>query len=112
MLSGAEDTMFWVLRGMPIPQRWTWASHINVFFGHAVTRNTAFGFMAVHLALAALILLLPDRLWTALRPARRAAGPVPAVTAASEAQDDNSGRPAPDATPRARETAGRRLDVP
>src|SRR5262245_31554248 len=113
MLSGAEDTMFWVLRGKPIPERWTWASHINVFFGHVVTRNTAFGFMGVHLVLAALILLLPDRSWAALRPARRTAVQPPATAMApSEAPESDPARPAPGATSRAWGTAGQKLDVP
>jgi hypothetical protein len=66
MLSGAEDVMFWVLRGKPIPYRWDWASHINVFFGHVVTKPTAFAFLGVHLVLAALVLFLPDRFWRSL----------------------------------------------
>jgi len=77
MLSGAEDVMFWILRGRPIPERWTWASHINVFFGHVVSRDTAFIFIGIHLLLAALIVVLPDRFWGALRPRRRPA-PAPA----------------------------------
>ena len=66
MLSGLEDTLFWVWRGDAVPERWTWASHINVFFGHVVTRGTAYTFMAVHLVLAALILFLPDQFWSRL----------------------------------------------
>jgi hypothetical protein len=85
MLSGAEDVMFWVLRGRAIPGQWTWASHINVFFGHVVSRNTAFAFIGVHLSLAALILFLPDRFWASLlwwrRSTHAAASSTPALGA-------------------------------
>ncbi len=100
MLSGAEDTMFWILRGRPIPQQWTWASHINVFFGHVVTRNTAFAFIGAHLVLAALVLFLPDRFWTALRSRLRPASPGGAIpldvtTATTPELADRTGEMAP-----------------
>jgi hypothetical protein len=63
MLSGAEDAMFWVLRHKPIPQHWTWASHINVVIGRVATRTEAFAFIAVHQILAGLVIFLPDRVW-------------------------------------------------
>lgn len=66
MLSGSEDAMFWILRHKPIPQHWTWASHINVVIGRVATRNEAFAFIAVHLVLAGLVVFLPDRFWTGL----------------------------------------------
>jgi hypothetical protein len=66
MLSGSEDAMFWILRHKPIPQHWTWASHINVVIGRVATRNEAFAFIAVHLMLAGLVIFLPDRFWSGL----------------------------------------------
>jgi hypothetical protein len=101
MLSGAEDAMFWILRGRPIPDQWFWASHINVFFGHVVSKGTAFAFMGVHLVLAALVLFLPDRFWTALRPRRRTPrGNAPTSPATVTEPND-----------RTRTTAGRSLDA-
>src|SRR4029450_3107981 len=67
MLSGVEDLAFLVLsphtdpRFWPIPEVWSWASHMTVFLGHPPTRAEAFAFIAVHLALAGLVLFLPGR---------------------------------------------------
>ena len=50
------DPRFW-----PIPEVWTWASHMTVFLGHPPTKAEAFGFIGVHLVLAGLVLFLPGR---------------------------------------------------
>ncbi len=68
-LSGIEDLAFLTINPhtdpawTPIPQVWTWADHMTVFFGRPATKNEAFVFIAVHLVLAVLILTLPDRIW-------------------------------------------------
>jgi hypothetical protein len=67
MLSGLEDLAFLTINPhtdphfMSIPDQWTWASHINVFFGRPVTQYEAYGFIAVHVVLALVVLLLPAR---------------------------------------------------
>jgi hypothetical protein len=68
MLSGIEDLAFLTLnphtdpRWTPIPDRWTWASHITVVLGgHVATRLQAYAFIAVHVVLAGLVLFLPGR---------------------------------------------------
>ncbi|HEY2958682.1 MAG TPA: hypothetical protein VGM21_10825 [Actinomycetota bacterium] len=67
MLSGLEDLAFLVLtphtdpRFWPIPEVWSWASHMTVFLGHPPSRAEAFAFIAVHLVLAGLVLFLPGR---------------------------------------------------
>ena len=67
MLSGVEDLAFLVLsphtdpRFWPIPEVWSWASHMTVFLGHPPTKAEAFAFIAVHLVLAGLVLFLPGR---------------------------------------------------
>lgn len=66
MLSGIEDVMFWVWQHKPVPEHFTWASHINVFLGHVATRADAYVFIAIHVVLAALIVFLPDRFWRRL----------------------------------------------
>jgi hypothetical protein len=73
MLSGIEDLAFLVLsphtdpRFWPIPEVWSWASHMTVFFGHPPTKAEAFAFIAVHLVLAGLVLFLPGRAVAGLR---------------------------------------------
>lgn len=69
MLSGIEDLAFLTLnphtdpRWTPIPDRWTWASHMTVVLGgHVPTKYQAYAFIAVHLLLAGLVLLLPGRI--------------------------------------------------
>ena len=80
MLSGLEDLAFLTVnnhtdpRFTTIPDHWTWASHINVFFGGPVTEHQAYLFISVHVALAMAVLFLPGRV---LR-ARRRPEPVPA----------------------------------
>jgi hypothetical protein len=69
MLSGIEDLAFLTInhqtdpRWTPIPERWTWASHMIVFLGgHVPTQHQAYAFIAVHVLLAGLVLFLPARL--------------------------------------------------
>ncbi len=67
MLSGLEDLAFLLVnphtdpRWTPIPEVWTWASHIEVFLGHPPTKYEAYAFIAVHVALAAAVLFVPGR---------------------------------------------------
>jgi hypothetical protein len=67
MLSGLEDLAFLVVnphtdpRWTPIPEVWTWASHMEVFLGHPPTNEEAYAFIAVHVVLALLVLFLPGR---------------------------------------------------
>lgn len=76
MISGAEDLAFLTvndLRGTdfhPIPEVWTWASHMKVRLGHYPSKYEAFGFIAVHLALAAFVLIAPTRWFEKLNPWR------------------------------------------
>ncbi|MFI6214934.1 hypothetical protein ACIBCD_23340 [Nocardia brasiliensis] len=63
MLSGIEDLAFQLLRGKPLAAQWDWADHMTVRLGHVASRNEALTFIVVHLVLAAVVLLLPDRYW-------------------------------------------------
>jgi hypothetical protein len=73
MLSGVEDLAFLTVnphtdpKWTPIPEVWSWASHMTVFLGHPPTKYEAYGFIAVHVALAALVLFLPGRVLRAVR---------------------------------------------
>lgn len=64
-LSGIEDLAFLLVndhtdpKWTPIPDVWTWASHMTVFFGQPLTQYQAYGFIGVHLVLALLVLFLP-----------------------------------------------------
>jgi len=66
MLSGLEDLAFLLVNGRPIPDVWTWASHMTVFFGHPPSRYEAYAFIAVHVLLAGAVLVLPGRVLTAV----------------------------------------------
>jgi hypothetical protein len=78
MLSGAEDLAFLTVnphtdpRFTPIPEVWTWASHITIFLGHPPHKTEAYVFIAVHLVLAALVLTVPWR-WLGRGESARAA---------------------------------------
>lgn len=67
MLSGLEDLAFLTVnhhtdpRFTSIPDHWTWASHINVFFGGPVSKHQAYAFIAMHVGLALTVLFLPAR---------------------------------------------------
>ena len=73
MLSGLEDLAFLTInnqtdpRFKSIPEHWTWASHINVFFGGPVTKYEAYGFITVHVLAALLVLFVPARWLCSLR---------------------------------------------
>ena len=81
MLSGLEDLAFLTInphtdpRWTPIPEVWSWATHMTVVLGHPATKYEAYVFIAVHVVLAVLVLFLPLRgLRSRLRlpaPARR-----------------------------------------
>jgi hypothetical protein len=74
MLSGLEDLAFLKVnhhsdpRFTSIPEHWTWASHINVFFGGPVSKHQAYVFIAIHITLALTVLFLPARAFRRLRP--------------------------------------------
>jgi hypothetical protein len=79
-LSGLEDLAFFVTNPHPggwasIPQVWDWANHIRVRLGHYPTRNEAFAFIGVHVALALITLTLPGSVVGRIlnRPRRRRA---------------------------------------
>jgi hypothetical protein len=87
-LSGVEDLSFLVwgdyrdqstVHG--IPEVWDWADHIAVRIGDHPTAHQAYVFIAVHLALAALVLLLPDRMFRAIRDRVRPPRPATSVDA-------------------------------
>lgn len=97
MVSGAEDLAFLTvndLRGTdfhPIPEVWSWASHMEVRLGHPPTKNEAFIFIAVHLLIAAFVLFAPTRWFEKLNPWRKKAAATsapnpPVETAANEAE--------------------------
>jgi hypothetical protein len=73
MLSGLEDLAFLTVnpqtdpRWTPIPEVWSWASHMTVFLGHPPTKYEAYAFIAVHVLLAALVLFLPASVIRAVR---------------------------------------------
>lgn len=73
MLSGLEDLAFLTVnphtdpRFTSIPDHWTWASHINVFFGRPVSKHEAFAFIALHVVAALLVLFVPARRLRAIR---------------------------------------------
>jgi hypothetical protein len=77
-LSGIEDLAFLTVnhhtdpQWTPMPQVWSWADHMSVFFGRPLSKYEAFGFIAVHVVLAVAVLTLPDRLWQRLVPRRAA----------------------------------------
>lgn len=71
-LSGLEDLAYITLNPQTdpeftsIPAVWTWADHMTVFLGRPLTKNEAFVFIAIHVVLAILVLVLPDRFWRRL----------------------------------------------
>ncbi|MFD2205736.1 hypothetical protein [Kiloniella antarctica] len=58
MLSGIEDLAFLTInphevgKYNPIPEVWSWASHMKVRIGHYPTKYEAFAFIGVHVVLA------------------------------------------------------------
>lgn len=80
MLSGLEDLSFLTTtpgQG-PIPQVWTWASHMTVFVGRPLHKAEAFVFIAIHVVLAVAVLTVPTR-WL-----RRSRTPTPADPAPAD----------------------------
>jgi hypothetical protein len=77
-LSGLEDLAYLTInhqtdpKWTPIPQVWSWADHMSVFLGHPLTKNQAFTFIAIHVVLAILTLVLPTRFF--LRPSGKGTG--------------------------------------
>jgi len=65
VISGLNDLTYWLLADWPggRPARLEWASHIEVFVGHPPSVIEAAVFLAVHLLLAAGVLLLPLARW-------------------------------------------------
>jgi hypothetical protein len=65
MISGIEDLAFLVInrhtdpRFTPIPEIWTWASHMKVRLGHFPTRYEAYAFIAFHILLGIFIGVYP-----------------------------------------------------
>jgi hypothetical protein len=101
MLSGLEDLAFLLVnphtdpRWTPIPEVWTWASHIEVFIGHPPTKYEAYAFITVHVLLAVAVLFLPGRVVSApWRRLRRGPGPVAANHPADTSADTSADAPA------------------
>ncbi|MGY0236299.1 hypothetical protein [Longispora urticae] len=69
MISGLNDLTFWATYHWPDgrPTHLKWASHITVFYGHQPSVVEAAVFLAVHLALAAAVLTVPLRRFSAPR---------------------------------------------
>jgi len=61
VVSGLNDVTFWLTYDWPDgrPSHLRWASHIAVFVGGPPSAATAIAFLLVHLALAAVVVLLP-----------------------------------------------------
>lgn len=59
MLSGIEDLAFFVVNGLPIPDEWTWVTHMQVRIGRFPTKYEAYVFITAHLILAAAIIFAP-----------------------------------------------------
>lgn len=65
VVSGLNDLTMWLVNDWDggRPDRLDWASHISVFVGGPPTPTTAFVFMAVHLAVAGLVLTPTAARW-------------------------------------------------
>jgi len=66
MLSGLNDLTMWLMYPWPQGQRpfvFDWASHVAVFIGQTPNLYHMIAFLAIHLALAGLIMLLPLQTW-------------------------------------------------
>jgi hypothetical protein len=101
-LSGLEDLAFLTVnhqtdpKWTPIPEVWTWASHMTVFIGHPPTKYQAFAFIGTHVVLALLVLFLPARAATALarRIGRRPAAGGTVAAAGTVADEPAPAEPA------------------
>jgi hypothetical protein len=86
MLSGLEDLAFLTInhhtdpRFTSIPEHWTWASHINVFFGRPVSKHEAYAFIALHVVAAIVVLFVPARWLRAMVPRARLRRSAPVVS--------------------------------
>lgn len=71
VISGVNDLTFWALNDVwsagTKPAELKWASHMIVFLGGPPSVPAAVAFMAVHLALAAIVVALPVGRWVSLR---------------------------------------------
>ncbi|SFW58446.1 hypothetical protein [Amycolatopsis australiensis] len=71
VISGVNDLTFWALNDVwaagSKPTELKWASHMIVFLGGPPSVPAAVAFMAVHLALAAIVVALPVGRWVSLR---------------------------------------------
>jgi hypothetical protein len=86
-LSGLEDLAFLLLHDVrPIPEVWTWASHMTVFLGHAPSRSEAYAFIAVHVLLAVAALMVPESAFHKVR--RVAVRRSPAKTTTTDSPRD------------------------
>lgn len=61
LVSGLEDLFSVLLRtmadpGYVFPEVWSWADHMSVFIGRALTKNEAYVFIGIHVALIAVVL--------------------------------------------------------
>lgn len=70
-LSGIEDLAFLTVNDLSgtdyaDPQVWFWADHMAVRLGHYPTTSEAYAFIAGHVALAVLVLALPQRSFRAI----------------------------------------------
>lgn len=66
MLSGLNDLTMWLMYPWPQGQRpfvFDWASHVAVFIGQTPNLYHMIAFLAIYLALAGLIMLLPLQTW-------------------------------------------------
>jgi hypothetical protein len=80
LVSGLNDLTMWAMNDWPDgrPDVFDWASHVGVFLGRAPHLSDMLIFLAVHLALAALLLAAPLERWLrgtpfADEPSRQAA---------------------------------------
>jgi hypothetical protein len=75
MVSGIEDLAFLTVNDLsgtpfsPIPDVWTWPSHMKVRIGHWPSKNEAFAFIALHLLAAGFVLWAPGRWFARIRGA-------------------------------------------
>jgi hypothetical protein len=79
LLSGLNDLTMWAMYPWPDgrPDTFDWASHVGVFLGRTPHLSDMLLFLAVHLALAGLLLAAPVERWLSATPfaeGRRRAG--------------------------------------
>jgi hypothetical protein len=90
LISGLNDLTMWAMYPWPGGERpavFSWASHVAIFFGHVPSLAEMLLFLAAHLLLAAVVLVLPLRSWldrAAARVAPRDTLSEPLVAAAGQ----------------------------